>query len=198
MTKRLAVLVVFLLAWPFSASAQQSQSLQQTAQDESFPQLPPSSPCRQADIVGIWSLVHVYESPSGSEAAAAVSSPSQYMLFDANNTFGKYNAGNTPLPPDQVRAQILSHASGVQQYVVQDKTGFIFFYDNSVAFDTQACFIVANPVDAFYEGEMLLMPPEGQIKERLVKVYAKIWPPKPKPQPQAQPRPQPYMMPRQR
>ena len=65
---------------------------------------------------------------------------------------------------------------GLQQFVIQ-KSGMIFFYQNSVAVDSQACFIVASHVGSFLVGQMLMMPPAGQTSVRLVKVYEKIWSP---------------------
>ena len=138
-----------------------------------FPQLPPSRACATQDLPGIWKLHRVYEAPLGTEMTAFLANPVQYILFDANSTYSKYNAGQTEIPPASIRGEITQHTSGLQQYVV-DASGFVFFYQDGKAIDTQACFIVANPLGQFQAGQLLMMPPEGTIQGRLVKVYVRI------------------------
>ena len=160
--------------------------------------LPPSNPCKATDLPGVWKLENVYESPSGKEAASFAASPSQYIYFEDNNVFGKYNAPAGNMKPEDIRDQIVQHASGLQQYLMQDKE-FIFFYQDRVASGTQACFIVETAQSPFAKGQLILMPPKGTVSGRLVKWYSKIWSPPtpPKPAPAAAPaqpqggRPQP-------
>jgi len=154
---------------------------------DSFVRLPPSKTCMVEDMHGLWKLVAIYESPPGSETDAYTLNPMQYIYFKDNNVYAKYNGGRVERQASDVINQIDSHTVGLLQYVVQD-AGLVFFYQDSVAIDTQACFIVTTSLKPFPMGDMLLMPPKGSIKGRLVKEYRRvpIEPPKkplqPKPQ----------------
>lgn len=173
------MLILLTIAMAMPAAAQQAfpqaaaPAQPAAATATGFPQLPQSRACTADDLPGVWKLLRVYEAPSGIEMTAFVTNPVQYILFDANSIYGKYNAGRTELPAPSIRNAITQHASGLQQYLV-DASGFVFFYQDKAAIDTQACFIVANPLGQFLAGQMLLMPPEGTIQGRLVKVYARV------------------------
>lgn len=138
-----------------------------------FPSLPPARPCEQDDMKGLWRLAAVYEDPQGPETTAYQASPNQYSFYKRDNTFGKFNAGRTEMSPKSIFENIQKHTSGLMQYLLQD-SGFIYFYNDGVATDVQACFIVSDSRVPFEEGEMLMMPPKGQIQGRLVKVYKAI------------------------
>jgi hypothetical protein len=138
--------------------------------------LPPSRPCTAADMVGLWKMMQVYEAPAGIETEAFKANPTQYIYFQPNNVYGRYNAAGPDMSYDQVRDEIAHHAAGLQQYVVQD-SGFLFYYQDKIPTDTQACFIVVTAKDPFVVGQALLLPPKGQIQGRLVKGYLKVWKP---------------------
>jgi len=143
------------------------------AQTQNFPKLPPSFPCTVGVLPGVWKLVHLYQAPIGDELTEFLAAPMQYMLFNTNNTYGKYNAGRTEVAPETIRDEITKHTTGLQQYLL-DTSGFIFFYQDKTPIDTQACFIVANSQGPFAPGQMLLMPPQGQIQGRLLRVYGRV------------------------
>lgn len=141
-------------------------------QQRQFPPLPPARPCTTADMVGIWRLLNVYEEPSSTETANFSSLRYQYVLYKKDSTYGKYNSPNTEVPASIVVSEIDKQARGLHQYLVND-SGIVYFYNQGVAVDSMACFIVANQRGPFSIGEMLLMPPKGQSKSRLVKVYVR-------------------------
>ncbi len=155
-----------------TAPAAAQQPVQYAPPAPVFPQLPPSRPCTAKEVPGVWKLLRVFETPSGAEMSAFLSNPVQFILFDANSTYGKY-IGNAELPPASIRGEIAKQVSGLQQYLV-DASGMVFFYQDRASTDTQACFIVVTPVEPFAAGQMLLMPPEGTIKGRMVKVYIRV------------------------
>lgn len=138
-----------------------------------IPPLPPSRPCQREDIVGMWRLLNLYEAPTGPETAAMANSPVQYFLFDQDNTYGRLNAGNVQMPAQNVREAIQRSSSSLHQFVL-DQAGMLYFYQDSLAIDTMACFIVANSRTPFQPGQMLLLPPEGQAATRLIKVYEHV------------------------
>jgi len=134
-----------------------------------FPALPVSDPCQPVSVMGLWRLAQLYELPEGAEKATFTTSPMQYLMFRNNTTFARYNAGAVELPPADAIKQMDQAGGPLLQFVVQN--GMVFFYQEQKASDTQACFIVREPQGAFQRGQMLLMPPKGQIQGRLVKVY---------------------------
>lgn len=142
-----------------------------TTPAQPFPKLPVSNACTPQDIKGLWQLGNVFEMPAGAETASFAASRFQYVYFQDNSLYGRYNASQA-MPADQVRQQITTHAAGLMQYVVQN--GFVYFYQNQALKDTQACFIVANANENFSVGQMILMPPKGQIQGRLVKTYTRM------------------------
>lgn len=145
-----------------------------------FPTLPPSRRCTRQDILGIWKLLQVYEQPVDGEMSAFQKSPVQYLTFDDDDTFSHYSAGRSDLSIQGLRDAVKLQKKDLLQYVMGDQ-GMVYFYKNSVATDTQVCFIVANHLGNFLLGQMLMMPPEGQVQGRLVKVYTKVWQPAPPP-----------------
>ncbi|MDE3015647.1 MAG: hypothetical protein KGI29_01815 [Pseudomonadota bacterium] len=165
--------------WAMSAVAQYAQPApaQQQPAVLAFPALPPSDSCKKWKIIGLWKLKQMYEAPEGRELVDYKMHPFQYYLFNRNNTYGQYVAPHDERPGVVLKA-IDDQKSVLRQFVV-DKSGFTFLYQNGVATDTLACFVVASQFGAFNAGELLLMPPEGRHPGRLVSVYDKIWmPPK--------------------
>jgi hypothetical protein len=139
-----------------------------------FPSLPQAMPCQQEDMRGLWKLSAVYEDPQGPEVTSFAASPNQYVFYRADNVFGRFNAGHTEMSTKAILENIKKHTSGLMQYLLQGDTGFIYFYNDGVATDVQACFIVTTNRIPFEKGDMLLMPPKGQIQGRLVKVYRAV------------------------
>ncbi len=136
-----------------------------------FPMLPPSRPCVTADMIGQWKLTAVHEDPPGAEASAFSTNRYQYLLFEKDSIYAKYSSATVSLPPNLVRNTLLEDSqNGLHQYVVGDG-GLVYFYNQGIAVDSQVCFIVANERGDFIAGEMIMMPPKGQIKGRLAKVY---------------------------
>lgn len=152
-----------------------------------IPPLPQSRSCKAPDLIGLWKLAQVFESPPGTEISAFTGNPVQYLLFRPDSFYGRLNAGKTEMPAGAAISNITQHTAGQQQYVAQN-SGFVYFYQDSVAVDTQACFIVAKSSDGFTQGQMLLMPPQGKINGRLVKAYSKVWTPPPPPKPSPKPK----------
>jgi hypothetical protein len=137
-----------------------------------FPSLPPSRPCTMQDVQGMWRLLDVFEDPPGQEMGNFAVNRYQYMLFDKDNVFGKYSSPTISLPAVMLKPEIEKQArqQGLQQYLLNE-SGVLYFYSQGIATDSMACFIVANERGVFTVGQMLLMPPKGQIKGRLVKSY---------------------------
>ena len=140
-----------------------------------IPALPASNPCTSETIVGLWKLQNVYEDPAGSETASFSVSPLQYLFFGGKGIYGRYNATADGMKPKAIVGEMKTHTTGLQQYVVQE-SGMVYYYLDKVANDVQACFIVEDERSPFLRGNMLLMPPKGQITGRLIKHYVKIWP----------------------
>jgi len=140
-------------------------------QQRQFPPLPPARPCVMKDVLGIWKLISVYEEPSGPEALNFASNRYQYMLFDNTSIYARYASATVSMPPNMAKEELEKQSQdGLHQYVIGEN-GLMYFYSQGVAVDTQACFIVANDRGPFVIGEMILMPPKGQIKGRLAKVF---------------------------
>lgn len=137
------------------------------------PALPESRPCTAGDVVGAWRLAQVYENPPDAAMRDFSATPYQYLLFSGDSTYSSYK-NISPGDETSIVAQLSAPSQqGLQQFLVQEG-GFIFFYRDGIAIDTQACFIVVNPKDPFTAGQMLMMPPQGQSAVRLVKVYSII------------------------
>src|SRR5690606_25071656 len=96
----------------------------------------------------------------------------QYIMFNKDNTYGKYASATVSLPAAMVGAEISKQQQGLQQYLINE-TGIAYFYNQGIAVDSMACFIVANPRGPYAIGQMILMPPKGQSKTRLVKLYSR-------------------------
>ncbi len=135
-----------------------------------FPELPPSRPCTDADVHGLFHLANVYEDPQGTETTSFRASPNQYIMFRSNNLYARVNVEQSGVTTQEVIKQLRQHSTGLLQYLIQNN-GFIYFYQNSVAVDVQACFVVAVDKVPFKTGQFLFMPPKGQITGHLVKVY---------------------------
>lgn len=142
-------------------------------QQRQFPQLPPSRPCTAKDLVGIWKLATVYEEPLGPETTNFHALPNQYFMYKKDSIYGKYNAPTSDLPAVMVMDEINKRDDGLHQYLVNE-SGIVYYYNQGVAVDSQACFIVANEREPFYIGQMILMPPKGSTTTRLVKLYNRI------------------------
>jgi len=138
-----------------------------------IPPLPISNICKQSDMEGLWKLQQVYEEPAGSASAAFNLNPIQYVYYKPNGVYGKYNGDGGLTTPALIIDHIDKHAAGLQQYLLQN-TGIVYYYQDKIANDTQTCFIVLKRKDPFMPGDMLLMPPKGQITGRLIKQYSKV------------------------
>jgi hypothetical protein len=137
-----------------------------------FPPLPPSRPCVGSDLFGTWKLLQVYENPVGQALTEFKAQSFQHLFFRGDNTYVEYKSyynENENAVNDKVNGL---RSTDLQQFLM-DASGFLFFYKNGLSIDTQACFIVTNPLGTFMPAEMLLMPPEGQATSRLVKQYTK-------------------------
>jgi hypothetical protein len=145
----------------------------ETGQRSSLPVLPLSSPCKKPEVFGLWILNKVYEEPVGTETQSLIISPIQYIFFKPDGLFGRYNAASAPMRPRQILAAMKKHSTGLQQYLVQEG-GKIFYYLDKVASDVQVCFIVLEDKESFTKGDLLLMPPKGQISGRLIKQYSRL------------------------
>jgi hypothetical protein len=137
-----------------------------------FPKLPQSKICDKNSVVGVWKLLMVYEVPSGKEIALYTERPLQYIVFDPESLYGEYISSLRIVSADDVRKTALAQKI-IQQYTVSN-SGIIFFYKNSVATDSLACFIAARNEGPFEIGQMLLMPPKKAAKGRMIKIYQKI------------------------
>lgn len=156
-----------------------------------LPPLPPALTCKPRWLFGLWELKAVYETPLGAETDAYNLNPVQYIRFQRDSRFARYNAGRNRMDPQVVIKTINENTGALIQYLLQD-AGMLFIYKDSVATETMVCFIVAETKPPFGAGNLILMPPKGQIAGRLIKVYRKVWPPKAQPKPpppQPQPRP---------
>lgn len=139
------------------------------------PPLPPARACAKGDIEGLWKLLQVYEEPSGAETNAFYARPSQYLRFNPDTTYGQFVSNqDIGMSDDMLDRGMRQQGNGTQQYVLQ-QGGMIYYYSNSIATKSEACFIVTNPREYFPQGQMLLMPPSTQSPTRWVKVYTKIW-----------------------
>ena len=162
-------------------------------EEVAIPTLPPSLPCKPEWLFGLWELQHVYESPLGTETEAYKINPVQYVAFQKDSRFYRFNAGRTESKPEDVLKLMTGHSGALLQYLLQD-AGMLYLYQDSVATDTEVCFVVAETKPPYAAGNLLLMPPKGQINGRLIKLYKKVWPPKPQPQ-NRQPQPTPAVRP---
>ena len=170
MYKIIIVIVIILgslIALPASAAPTNSRDV--------FPKLPPSKVCDKNSLVGVWKLLMVYEVPSGKEIGLYTERPLQYMVFEDDNRYGEYISPLRDVAINEVeKVAITSAGKTIQQYNLND-SGQIFFYKNSIATDSLACFISARNEGAFEIGQMLLMPPEKAAKGRkMVKIYQKM------------------------
>ena len=97
------------------------------------------------------------------------------MVFEDDNRYGEYISPLRDVAINEVeKVAITSAGKTIQQYNLND-SGQIFFYKNSIATDSLACFISARNEGAFEIGQMLLMPPEKAAKGRkMVKIYQKM------------------------
>ena len=170
MKKLAACVAAFLLCGVHAASAQALPSNSR----EFFPKLPQSNLCTKDILPGAWKLLMVYESPPAAEMTLYASRPLQYYLFDSAGRYGDYVSSLRDISIDDIRKEVARQQTNLQQYVVND-AGMLFFYKDSIAIDSLACFIVAQDSGPFESGQMLLMPPQRAAKGRMVKVYQKVW-----------------------
>ncbi|MDX2112694.1 MAG: hypothetical protein SFW63_03035 [Alphaproteobacteria bacterium] len=139
-----------------------------------FPTLPPSRPCTSEDLWGYFRLEKLYEQPAGDESTDFQATPLQFLHFAADSTYRPLKLANQSRNRrafyDRFKRK---EGDPLMQYVVHE--GFVYFYNDGNALDTQACFIVANDTDEFKKGRMLLMPPAPQpgeeVKHRVLRVY---------------------------
>ena len=176
------ILLVFLLSvFPLlSASAQTQPTVptpepKPTSSRDVFPKLPPSSICTKEGLIGMWKLLMVYEVPSGREIEFYTVNPLQYFVFEPDSRFGEYTSMLHAITLKDIRNTVLSKQKTVQQFSI-NKSGMIFFYKDSIAVDSLACFMVAKTAAPFRIGQLLLMPSEKAAKGRMVKIYQKVFP----------------------
>lgn len=146
-----------------------------------FPALPPSRPCTRKDIIGEWVLNQIFEDPAGGEIAAYQAQRFQVIRFDNNTLYTEYRSAKQPTEKQVVRG-LQPRENLMQQFVVDNDSGMVFFYRNGVSTGGLACFIVVNAKDSFKAGHLLLMLPmnaDGTPPAvRIVKAYQKVPPPK--------------------
>jgi len=147
-------------------------TLQPTAGD--FPPLPPSRPCARPDADGMWKLTAVYENPRSSMSTDFASYPHQYILFLRDDTYRTYKDVWGDKSDAQVRVDLEKEQPTVLQQFLVHQSGILFFYKDGAFLDSQACFIVANSKGPYNQGQIILMPPEGQSSVRLAMVYTRI------------------------
>ncbi len=141
------------------------------------PPLPPSNPCAQNGLLGIWKLARVYENPASAETAAFSSFPYQFLTLNADSTYKEYKSATNEAGKVVFNKIRFQQPPNLQQYLSHE-SGALYFYKDGVATDTQMCFIVASAQGEFKAGQMLLMPPQGQSSVRLIKVYDHTWAPR--------------------
>jgi len=147
-------------------------TLQPTAGD--FPPLPPSRPCARPDTDGMWKLAAVYENPRSAMSTDFANYPHQYILFLRDDTYRTYKEVWGDKSDAEVRTDLEQEQPPALQQFLVHQSGILFFYKDGVFLDSQACFIVANSKGPYNEGQMILMPPEGQSSIRLAMVYHRI------------------------
>jgi len=150
---------------------------QAAGQQVTIPDLPPSLPCKTEWLAGLWLQTQAFESPLGKETELFKQNPMQYIGFSKDSRLYRYNSGKTYTDPKVVLDLVTNHSGALVQYLLQD-TGMLYFYQDSVAIDSQVCFIVAETHPPYAAGNLILMPPKGTIQGRLIKLYRKVWPPK--------------------
>jgi hypothetical protein len=117
----------------------------------------------------------LYEVPAGREMQGYVTHPLQYFVFDADSRSGEYRSIIRNINLHEVRGLVMSNNDVVRQFTVAE-SGMIFFYKNSIAVDSLACFIVDVNLPPFRAGQMLLMPPEkASAGVRMLKVYERAY-----------------------
>ncbi len=140
-----------------------------------FPELPPSRLCRKGDILGMWKLAMVFEVPAGSELDDFGLYPYQYMLFNDDNTFRMYKSAREELSDAGVLREMKNASSKVLEQFVVHESGVLYLYKDGVAVDSLACFVVADPLNPFAEGQILFMPPPEEATIRMVKAYNQVY-----------------------
>lgn len=152
----------------------QTQPQGQSGMTMEFPQLPPSRLCTKREILGMWKLAMVFQTPRGAELDDFGNYPYQYMLVNDNNTYRSYKSQTDENTAADV-VRILQEKSNVLEQFVVNESGVLYQYKDSAAVNSYACFIVVNPIKPFAEGQMLLMPPPERAHIRMVKVYQKVY-----------------------
>ncbi len=163
---------------PEAEQDQKSPQIRPTMQNSVagyFPALPPSRLCTKNDIAGFWRLSMVYESPTGVELTDFSANPFQYVLFNNDSTFSIYKSTQSEKADAEVLKSMRAKKGGVLEQFVMHESGVLYFYKDGVAYDSLACFIVANRLDPFNVGQMLFMPPPDKATIRMVKVYQKVY-----------------------
>lgn len=140
-----------------------------------FPRLPASKLCTKDKIVGLWKLAMLYEVPAGREMKSYVTHPLQYFVFDADLRSAEYKSIIRNINLREVKSLAMANSDLVRQFVVTE-SGMIFFYKNSIAVDSLACFIVDVNLPPFRAGQMLIMPPEkAAAGVRMLRVYERAY-----------------------
>ncbi|MGE0754943.1 MAG: hypothetical protein AB7L92_07250 [Alphaproteobacteria bacterium] len=140
-----------------------------------FPELPPSRVCKKKDVLGMWKLSMVFESPPGIQLDDFGEYPYQYVVFYDNSITRMQKSAREEKSEAAILRDMQINTSKVLEQFVVDKSGVIYFYKDGVAVDSLACFIVADPVAPFVPGQMLFMPPPEKADVPMVKVYEKVY-----------------------
>lgn len=140
-----------------------------------FPDLPPSRLCTKRDILGMWRLEMVYESPPADELNDFTYYPFQYTLFNRDSTYFWYRSEEAGSSETAILRQMQQGQPNVLEQFVMHKSGVLYLYKDGEAINSLACFIVANPVEPFREGQMLFMPPPERADVRMVKVFDRVY-----------------------
>ncbi len=157
-----------------SSQSEQSITLPVSSR-EVLPRLPISKLCTKDKIIGVWKLAMLYEVPAGREMKSYVTHPLQYFVFESDSRSGEYRSIIRNINLHQIRDLVMGNIDVVRQFTVAE-SGMIFFYKNSVAVDSLACFIVDSGTPPFRVGQMLLMPPErAAAGVRMLRVYERAY-----------------------
>jgi hypothetical protein len=148
----------------------------------SFPQFPPSRACEAADLLGVWQIVRIYQSPPGQDLSSTERFPFQYILFHPNSLVHRtWHAA----VPDQ-KERIISYfwdlkfmwdirEDQLYQYTLQE--GRVYFYNNGEIKNQLMCFIVSTEGNGFVPGQMLLLEPENPQQRKKAYVCNKLYGP---------------------
>ncbi len=148
-------------AVPASAQVSLSPAAPTTAAPAASP--PRISLCRTDDVIGMWMLVRVFETPAGAWTTDFQQYPYQYRMFDRGVKKLYFELKGTkeyPRPGMLRKALLTSSPSIAKQYTVGDK-GAVFFYENGAATGSLYCGIVNEDRAPYQTGDMVLTPTQA-------------------------------------